>query len=99
NFINLSTAQAITRAKEVGVRKSIGAGKIHLMTQFLAEAGMLAFFSGVLSVAVAQSSLPALNGLLEKGITFHLTQSPGMLLSLLTGIVFTALLAGLYPAW
>jgi len=99
NFVNLSTAQAITRAKEVGVRKSIGAGKIHLMTQFLAEAGMLAFFSGILSVAIAQSVLPAVNSLLEKGITFQLMQSTGLLLSLLTGVVFTTLLAGLYPAW
>ena len=99
NFVNLSTAQALTRAKEVGVRKSIGAGKIHLMTQFLGEAGMLALISGILSISIAQASLPALNSLLDKGITFQLTQSMGLLLSLLAGIVFTTLLAGMYPAW
>ncbi|HEX6892649.1 MAG TPA: ABC transporter permease, partial [Chryseolinea sp.] len=48
NFVNLSTAQALTRAKEVGVRKSVGAGRLHLITQFLREAWLLTFFSGVL---------------------------------------------------
>ena len=54
NFVNLSTAQALTRAKEVGVRKSVGAGRLHLIAQFLREAWILTFISGVLSVAIAQ---------------------------------------------
>lgn len=99
NFVNLSTAQALTRAKEVGVRKSVGAGQGQLVWQFLGEAWLLAAFSGVLAIAATQASLPYLNQLIDKKITFGLAQSPGLLAALLLGIVLTGLLAGLYPAW
>ncbi|HMG89480.1 MAG TPA: ABC transporter permease [Chryseolinea sp.] len=99
NFVNLSTAQALTRAKEVGVRKSVGAGKLHLIAQFLREAWILTFISGVLSVAIAQMSLPFMNTLLEKGIKFNLLESPGFMISLLGAVFLIGLMAGLYPAW
>ncbi len=99
NFVNLSTAQAMNRAKEVGVRKAIGAGKGQLIRQFLGEALMLASISGAVSVLIAKLSLPSLNQFLDKNISFHLLESPGLLGALLLGIVFTSLLAGLYPAW
>src|SRR5688572_1195456 len=99
NFVNLSTAQALTRAKEVGVRKSVGAGRLHLISQFLREAWILTFISGVLSVAIAQMSLPFINTLLEKGITFKILESPGFIGTLVAGVFLTGLLAGLYPAW
>jgi putative ABC transport system permease protein len=99
NFVNLSTAQAMNRAKEVGVRKAIGAGKGQLIRQFLGEALMLASISGVVSVLIAKLSLPSLNLFLEKNISFHALESPGVLGALLLGIVVTSLLAGLYPAW
>ncbi len=99
NFVNLSTAQALTRAKEVGVRKSVGAGRLHLIGQFLREAWILTFISGILSVAIAQMSLPFMNTLLEKGITFNLLGSPGFMTTLLAGVFLIGLMAGLYPAW
>ena len=99
NFVNLSTAQALTRAKEVGVRKSVGASRLHLITQFLREAWILTFISGILSVAIAQVSLPFMNTLLEKGITFNLLASPGFMITLLVGVFLIGLMAGLYPAW
>ena len=99
NFVNLSTAQAITRAKEIGVRKSVGAGRFNLISHFLREAFILCVTAGVLSVAIVQISLPAVNTLLEKGIPFDLTSSPVLLVSLTGGIIVTSLLAGLYPAW
>ena len=99
NFINLSTAQALARAKEVGVRKSVGAGRFHLITQFLGEAWLLTFISGLLAVVIAQASLPAMNTLLEKKINLNLLYSPGILLALFAGILLTGLMAGLYPAW
>ncbi len=99
NFVNLSTAQALTRAKEVGVRKSVGAGKGQLIGQFLGEAWLLALFSGVLAVAAAQACLPWLNQLIDKQISFELLQSPGLMGALLAGIVLTGLLAGLHPAF
>ena len=99
NFVNLSTAQALTRAKEVGVRKSVGAGRLHLIAQFLREAWILTTVSGILSVAIAQVSLPFINTLLEKEIAFNALESPGLISALAAGIFLTGLLAGLYPAW
>lgn len=99
NFINLSTAQALTRAKEVGVRKSIGAGKRQLLMQFLGEALLLAIVAGMLSMLVVQLSLPAINHLLDKQITFDVFDAPMLLVVLVAGILLTALLAGFYPAW
>jgi ABC-type antimicrobial peptide transport system permease subunit len=99
NFINLSTAQALTRAKEVGIRKSIGAGRSSLIAQFLTEAWALTFISGVLAVALTQLLLPSLNNMMGKGIAFDLFNSPTLLITLVVGLVLTGLLAGIYPAW
>ena len=99
NFINLSTAQSLTRAKEVGVRKSIGAGRFQLIRQFLSEALMLVLFAAVLSIFISMLALPYINDLTGKDITFDIWDSPGIIISLLAGIFLTALLAGIYPAW
>jgi ABC-type antimicrobial peptide transport system permease subunit len=99
NFINLSTAQSLTRAKEVGVRKSIGAGRFQLIRQFLSEALMLVSFAAIISVIISKLALPYINDLTGKQITFDIWQSPLIILSLLTGIFLTALMAGIYPAW
>lgn len=99
NFVNLSTAQALSRAKEVGVRKSVGAGKFNLIAQFLSEAWVLTIIAGIVSVALAQLVLPSINILLGKGISFDLFESPLLLLSILASVIIIGLLAGLYPAW
>jgi len=99
NFINLSTAQALSRAKEVGVRKSIGAGRFQLITQFLSEALMLVLFAAIIGVIIAKLSLPYINNLTGKLITFDILHSPSLFISLLIGIFLTALMAGIYPAW
>ncbi len=99
NFVNLSTAQSLARAKEVGVRKSIGAGRFQLIRQFLSEALMLVLFAAILSIFISKLALPYINDLTGKDITFDLWESPGIMISLLAGIFLTALLAGIYPAW
>jgi len=99
NFINLSTAQALKRAKEVGVRKSIGAGRGQLILQFLQEALLLVSIATTLGIVITKLALPYINTLAEKQIDFSLLFSKEILLSLLAGIVLTAILAGLYPAW
>jgi putative ABC transport system permease protein len=99
NFINLSTAQALTRAKEVGIRKSVGAGRHQLIAQFLMESCMLSLIAGILSIAIAQICLPAMNTLLEKGIVFDALKSPSLMAGLCATILLTGVLAGLYPAW
>ena len=99
NFINLSTAQALTRAKEVGVRKSIGAGKFQLIAQFLQEALLLVSIAAVLGIIIVKLVLPYINNLVEKKIEFDIFRSAGLMGALLVGILLTALMAGLYPAW
>src|SRR5215218_6579138 len=99
NFINLSTAQALTRAKEVGVRKTIGAGRGQLIRQFLQEALVLVIISGIAGILFAKLLLPYVSDLIEEHIVFNLLHSPAVIGSLITGIFFTALMAGLYPAW
>ncbi len=99
NFVNLSTAQALTRAKEVGVRKSIGAGKLQLINQFLQESLLLVSVAAIIGIIIVKLSLPYINNLVEKQITFDILHSPGLIGALLIGILITALLAGLYPAW
>jgi putative ABC transport system permease protein len=98
NFINLSTAQSITRAKEIGVRKTIGAGQAHLIRQFLFEAFALTTISGIFSLIITKLSLPLLNNMLEKGISFDFFQTPALWAAVGLGIVLTSLLAGIYPA-
>ncbi|MCE2993997.1 MAG: ABC transporter permease [Cyclobacteriaceae bacterium] len=99
NFVNLSTAQAVSRAKEVGVRKSVGAGKFNLIAQFLLEAWVLTFIAGILSVAIAQVVLPSLNQLVDKRIEFNIVQSPTLVIGLIISVLLIGMLAGLYPAW
>lgn len=99
NFVNLSTAQALTRAKEVGIRKSVGAGRHQLIAQFLTESCLLSLIAGILSIAIAQMCLPAMNTLLEKNIVLNPLQSPGLMAGLSGTVLLTGVLAGLYPAW
>ncbi len=99
NFVNLSTAESLTRSKEVGVRKTIGAGKKQLVLQFLIESFSLVLFAAVIGVLLTKSALPYINNLVGKKIEFDILQSGGLLLYLFAGILLTSLLAGVYPAW
>jgi len=99
NFVNLSTAQALSRSKEIGVRKSIGAGRFQLIRQFLSEALLLVLFAAVIGIIITKLSLPYINKLADKLIVFDILHSPSLIISLLIGIFLTALMAGIYPAW
>ena len=99
NFVNLSTAQSLKRAKEIGVRKSIGAGRLQLINQFLGEALFLVLFAAIMGVIISKLSLPFINELTAKQITFDIINSPLLIVSLLAGVLLTALMAGIYPAW
>lgn len=99
NFVNLSTAEAMGRSKEVGVRKTIGAGKSQLIVQFLLESFALVLIAGIFGVLLTKATLPYINHLIGKQIEFNVLQSGGLLLYLFTGILLTSLLAGVYPAW
>jgi putative ABC transport system permease protein len=98
NFINLSTAQSVNRAKEIGVRKVLGGNRSQLMKQFLQETALITFFALLLGCLLAFAALPLLNNLMHKGLSLNLFNNltiPFYLL--LTGITVT-LMAGIYPA-
>jgi putative ABC transport system permease protein len=98
NFINLSTAQAINRAREVGVRKVLGGNRGQLLVQFLGETGMTCFIALILAVVLAIASLPFINGLLETHLSFNFFQNQGTPIFLLTIFVVVTILSGFYPA-
>jgi putative ABC transport system permease protein len=97
NFMNLSTARSEKRAKEVGVRKTLGSGKKQLILQFFCESIILAFIAFVFSVAAVYLLLPSFNTLVDKSLTLNIAQ-PFFWLGALAIIVFTGLVAGSYPA-
>lgn len=98
NFMNLSTARATQRAKEVGVRKVTGAGRRSLITQFLSESILIAFISGIFALLLVQLALPPLNTFLRTELKIPFGNIPQM--AVFTGIVvITGILAGSYPAW
>lgn len=97
NFMNLSTAKASGRAKEVGVKKAMGAGRGSLMLQFLGESVLMAFLALALAVVLVMFALPAFNNITGKQLALsHL--EPGLIISVLVITLFTGLLAGSYPA-
>ena len=98
NFMNLSTAQSQNRAKEVGVRKVIGAGKGSLIRQFLTESFLISMVACVLALIIVELCLPAFNRLSERHLTIGYGQ-PMFWLSLSAFVLLTGLLAGSYPAF
>jgi len=99
NFMNLSTARSVNRAKEVGLRKVVGAQKRQLIGQFLGESLLIAIFSLGLAVAVAWMSLPLVNSLTGISLDFNEILNPGLLIALVLGAALAGLTAGLYPAF
>ncbi|GAB3529428.1 ABC transporter permease [Pontibacter brevis] len=98
NFMNLATARSAKRAKEVGVRKAIGANKTALVYQFMTESVLVAFLALFVSVNLAGILLPHFNDLTGKFISIDLTD-PTLLLLLLGVAVLTGLVSGSYPAF
>ncbi len=98
NFINLTTAHAAQRAKEIGIRKTLGSSKKQLIFQFLIETFLLTFIATVISVFLTPVILKAFSGFIPEGLHFSLMAHPGIILFLLLLIVVVTLLAGSYPA-
>ncbi len=97
NFINLSTAQSVERAKEIGIRKVLGSSRINIVIQFLVEIFVLTLFAGLLSVLVMKPLIYLFHDLLPPGIDLGF-YNPVTILFLLLLIILTSLLAGFYPA-
>jgi putative ABC transport system permease protein len=98
NFMNLTTARSVKRAKEIGVRKVMGAVRGLLIRQFIGEAVMMAFISSVLSLILVTMLLPAFNELTGKTIVLPV-QQPLFWISLVAITLLTGLLSGSYPAF
>jgi putative ABC transport system permease protein len=97
NFMNLSTARSAGRAREVGVRKSIGAGRLQLAAQFVGESIMLTLISLVLAIIFVKLLLPYVSNLSKREIDFPFTD-PQLILIVLAGTVAVGAVSGLYPA-
>ena len=98
NFMNLATAKSGIRSKEVGIRKSIGAHKNHLVTQFLFESMAMAVISLVLTILAIHLLLPSFNDLTGKTITVDYTAWTYIVV-LITITLLTGIIAGSYPAF
>ncbi len=97
NFMNLSTARATTRAKEVGLRKVVGAVKSQLVSQYLGESILLCFISLFLALALTEIFAPVVN--LEVSPLNYFLDNPMLALSLLAGTLVLGLISGIYPAF
>lgn len=98
NFINLSTAQAVNRAKEVGVRKVLGSNKSQLQLQFIIETFLIVTSAVMLAAVITSFALPSVNGLLELSLSFNILNNSAIVLFLLTVTVVVTVLAGFYPS-
>jgi putative ABC transport system permease protein len=98
NFINLSTAQAVNRAKEVGVRKVLGSNKSQLQTQFIIETFLIVIIAVMLAAVITNLALPSVNQLLELSLSFNILNNPAIILFLLAVTIAVTALAGFYPS-
>jgi len=98
NFINLATAQAVNRSKEVGIRKVLGSKRSQLTLQFISETLIITLFAVLLAIGLAELTLPFLNNLLTIKLSSAFLADPAIVLFLLGTIIIVTLLSGLYPA-
>ncbi len=99
NFVNLSTARATKRAKEVGLRKVVGALRGQLIAQYLSESILIALLALILSFGLASMGLGWINMFTDKSLSMNVIEQPILLLGLLLSAVVIGGLAGIYPAF
>ena len=98
NFMNLSTARSAKRAREVGMRKVVGALKTHLIRQFYGESLLFAVIALIFAVLLVTLLLPAFSSLAGKDLSWNVTGISNILLGILVITLFSGLVAGSYPA-
>lgn len=97
NYVNLSTARSMIRSKEVSIRKIIGAARVQLFMQFIAESALLFLFASIIAIAIIYFVFPFYNELSGKHMVFSLA-SKNVWLVILIAILATLLMSGIYPA-
>jgi predicted permease len=98
NFINLATAQAVNRSREVGVRKVLGSNRSQLAFQFLGETALITVAAVIIAVTIAQVALPFLNKLLETKMTMNLLFNAWLVFFIVIVTLLVTFLSGIYPA-
>ena len=98
NFMNLTTARSSQRAREVGMRKVLGAVKPQLVRQFLSESTLMAILATLLAIPLILGSLPILNNFADKALSFSILDEPMLYLALFVIALAVGSLSGLYPA-
>lgn len=98
NFINLNTAQATRRAKEIGIRKTLGSSKKQLIFQFLGETFLLTIGAAILSIFLANGLLYVFSDFISEGVTLDLFKTPLVVFSILCLLLLVTFLSGFYPA-
>jgi putative ABC transport system permease protein len=99
NFVNLSTASAGKRAKEVGIRKVLGSMRGPLISQFLSESLLLTFFSTLIAIGLVYLALPFFNQMADQHLVLHWWSNPWLVPALLSFILIIGVAAGIYPAF
>ena len=99
NYINLATARAMTRAREVGVRKAIGSKRSQLITQFLSESALLNAFALVLALLIVLIAIPGFNRLSGQQLSFSLFSKGNFWLGITALFLIGVFFSGLYPAF
>jgi putative ABC transport system permease protein len=98
NFVNLTVARSLKRAKEIGIRKVVGSHKKQLVIQFMGESFILSFLSFSLAIALTSLSLPFFNSLAEKALSFSYLLDTKLIAGYILLFLVTGFLAGFYPA-
>ncbi len=98
NFVNLTVARSLKRAKEIGIRKVVGGQRKQLIIQFLGESYILSFIAFILAIGLAQLALPIFNGIANKALSFSYLLSFKLVFWYIAVFLFTGMLAGFYPA-
>jgi len=98
NFMNMATAKGITRAKEIGIRKVIGAHKSQLVFQFLSESIIISAIAFLLAFAIMIYALDTINYLLDTSFTPQQVMNPGVVGAFIVITIFTGIISGSYPA-
>ncbi len=98
NYMNLSTARSALRAKEIGVRKVIGAGKPELIAQFLSESILICCIAAILAFLLTWVALPGLNKISEQSLSINILSTSKIILALVLVPFIVGILSGIYPA-
>lgn len=99
NFINLSTADASIRAKEIGIKKVLGSKRSNIILQFLSESVLISLFASGLAILLVNLFLPLFNSLISANLSFEIFHQPAALLLIIIGAIGVGIFSGLYPAF